>query len=237
MQKKQTPKFLRLGATGEYLTSHPEKVEQVPALAEMMKQLNAWTGQIKVTDERLLALKAGKSGNKKNTQKALCTAVNQVRLQVYAYARTHDCEDTKELTRISASAFKQLADVNQATRARLILEEARKYLPELASRNITADKLDALRAAIDAFTASIDQRNSNAAEIKSANATMSALFRESDDFIRHDLNAILEWFHDSDPAFFKGYKAATRIKRSGTRSPKAASAATPGTPVSPGSAS
>lgn len=220
MTQVQFNKSLMCGAVKTYLGGYPDLIEKVPALSMCYAKLSELISSIEAAAEKQASVTKGKTETKLSAQKALRRAVNQVRLHLYAFASSAGREETKAIAQISDTSFGQLRDTEQKTRAKLILEEARKYLPDLQSRGITESTLAALDDAIAVFTVALDDRNSSSAECISAGKHLKKLFTELAVFFRVEMKAAMEEFRSSQPEFFKGYTAVRHTKALGKRTRK-----------------
>jgi hypothetical protein len=222
MRKDQFNKSLKCGAVLTYLSGYPDLIEKEASLATGYGKLSDLMSRIEKASAKQTSVHKGKTETKRSSQLTLRRSVNHVRLHLFAYACSAGREETKAIAGISDTSFSQLRDTEQQTQAKLILAEARKYLPELQARGITEETLNALDDAIKSFSAALNIRNSCVGERISAGSELKNLFSEVAILFSVEMKAAMETFRTSHPEFYKGYTAVCHTRALGKRSKKAA---------------
>ena len=173
----------------------------------------------------------GLSADKEQLRRTMANATAEVALATNAYAKKVKNNDLIAKTNVSVSTFMDGRDTLAATNALNIHAAATENLANLAPYGVTAAKLTALKAKIDAYSASISKPRDAVASGSTATAQMAAEFDAADAALNDQLDALVPQFTTANAKFVEDYNNARIIVDSGGGKAKAKTP--PPTPPSP----
>jgi hypothetical protein len=163
----------------------------------------------------------------------MATATVEVALATNAYAKKVKNNDLAAKTNVSVSTYMEGRDTLAATNALNIHAAATANLANLAPYGVTAAKLTALKAKIDAYSASLSKPRDAVASGSTATKQMSDEFNAADAALNDQMDALVPQFAASNAKFVEDYNNARIIVDSGGGKAKANVKPKPPTPPSP----
>jgi len=163
----------------------------------------------------------GLSADKEQLRKTMATATVEVALATNAYAKKVKNNDLAAKTNVSVSTYMEGRDTLAATNALNIHAAATANLANLAPYGVTAAKLTALKAKIDAYSASLSKPRDAVASGSTATKQMSDEFDAADAALNDQMDALVPQFAASNAKFVEDYNNARIIVDSGGGKAKA----------------
>ena len=163
----------------------------------------------------------GLSTDKEQLRKAMALATVEVALATSAYAKKAKNNDLAAKTSVSASTFLEGRDTLAATNALNIHAAATANLASLAPYGVTAAKLTALKAKIDAYSASISKPRDAVSSGSTATKQMSDEFAAAEAALNDQMDALVPQFAAANAMFVEDYNTARIIVDSGGGKAKA----------------
>ena len=171
----------------------------------------------------------GLSADKEALRKTMATETATIAKAVNAYAKKVKNNDLAAKTNVSVSTFMEGRDTIAATNALNIHAAATANLANLAPYGVTAAKLTALKAKIDAYSASISKPRDAVGSGSTATKQMGDEFDAADAALKDQMDALAPQFAAANAKFVEDYNNARIIVDSGGGKAKAKTP-TPPTP-------
>jgi hypothetical protein len=171
----------------------------------------------------------GLATDKEQLRQAMAGATVEVAGAVSAYARKAKNNDLAARVSVSASSIMTGRDTLAADTARNVHTAATANLANLGSYGVTAAKLTALKAKIDAYAASISKPRDARASTKTVTEQMDGEFKAADAVLKDQMDKLVPQFKSANAAFVADYQNARIIVDSGGGGKKPA----PPTPPNP----
>jgi hypothetical protein len=130
---------------------------------------------------------------------------------IKAYATVTKNIPLLEVAGITLSTIMSTKDVDADDVCLNVVEKAKTVLPALADYGTTQVEIDAVTAAITAFTEMIGKPKTAILTNKSYNEQISALFKEADTHLSGELDALMNRFKLTDEVFYNAYHAARKM--------------------------
>ena len=163
----------------------------------------------------------GLSADKEALRKTMAAATVEVALATNAYAKKVKNNDLAAKTNVSVSTYMEGRDTLAATNALNIHAAATANLANLAPYGVTAAKLTALKAKIDAYSASLSKPRDAVASGSTATKQLSDEFDAADAALNDQMDALVPQFAASNAKFVEDYNNARIIVDSGGGKAKA----------------
>lgn len=163
----------------------------------------------------------GLSADKDQLRRAMAEAATEVAGGVYAYAKKVKNNDLAAQTNVSVTTFMDGRDTLAATRALNVHAAATANLANLAPYGVTAAKLTALKAKVDAYSASITKPREAVGSGSTATKQMDDEFHAADAVLEDQLDMLMPQFKAANPTFVADYQNARIIVDSGGGKAKA----------------
>ncbi len=144
-------------------------------------------------------------------RKATVAAAVETAGAVSAYARKVKNNDLAAKVNVSASDMICGRDTIAADTARNVHTAATANLASLASYGVTAVKLTALKAKIDAYAASIAKPRDARGSMKTATEQMDAEFDAADAVLKDQMDSLVPHFKSANAVFVTDYQNARII--------------------------
>ena len=112
---------------------------------------------------------------------------------------------------ITASTIASAKDVDADDLCMNVVDKAVSVLTQLADFGITQAEVDSAKAAINAFAEMVGKPKTEILINKSYNEQVSSLFREADNVLSGQLDAMMLRFKTNNEVFYSEYNSARRI--------------------------
>jgi hypothetical protein len=153
----------------------------------------------------------GLAQDKEQLRKAMAAAAVETAGAVSACARKVKNNDLAAKVNVSASDMIGGRDTIAADTARNVHTAATANLASLASYGVTAAKLTALKAKIEAYAASIAKPRDARGSTKTATEQMDAEFDAADAVLKDQMDSLVPQFKSANAAFVTDYQNARII--------------------------
>ena len=175
----------------------------------------------------------GLSADKEQLRKTMAAATVEVALATNAYAKKVKNNDLAAKTNVSLSTYLEGRDTLAATNALNLHAAVTANLANLAPYGVTAAKLTALKAKIDAYSASLSKPRDAVASGSTATKQLAAEFDAADATLNDQMDALVPQFAVSNAKFVADYNNARIIVDNTGGKAKANVKPKPPTPPSP----
>ncbi len=217
MTKLQTNKLLMYRTVQAYLESNPDKVSAMPALAERAVHLRELLTELESIAIKQTSIAKGKTDKKAEAKEQLSEKLNTVRCALYALGRKLQDAELMAQADVNESRLRQSRDLDLLRTAGIMHREAVSRHAQLADFGISDADLNDLVGAKEAFSLTIDSRDSAVAERVGARVDLAGIFDEVDDLLNEDIDTIMQLLRSRELEFYNGYTAARVIKDLGVR--------------------
>lgn len=169
----------------------------------------------------------GLTADKDQLRKTMALATVEVALATNAYAKKVKNNDLAAKTNVSMSTYMEGRDTPAATNALNIHAAATATLATLAPYGVTAAKLTALKAKIDAYSASLSKPRDAVGSGSTATKQLADEFAAADAALNDQMDALIPQFAATNATFVTDYNSARIIVDSGGAKAKAKAAPAP----------
>lgn len=175
----------------------------------------------------------GLAADKEALRRTMANAAVEIALATNAYAKKVKNNDLATKTNVSVSTFMEGRDTLAATNALNLHATVTANLANLGPYGVTAAKLTALKAKIDAYSASITKPRDAVGSGSTATKQMGGEFDAADAALNDQMDALIPQFAASNAKFVEDYNNARIIVDSGGGKAKPNVKPTPPPPSSP----
>jgi len=176
----------------------------------------------------------GLSADKQQLREAMGDLTVEVAGAVYAYARKAKNNDLAAKVKVNRSDILGGRDTSAGDLARSVHAAATANVANLGPYGLTADKLAALKAAIDAYVGSIAKPRDARASGATATSQLADEFDAADEVLADQMDTLVVQFRSANPAFVTDYQNARVIVDStGGASSKAKPVSAPAAKTAP----
>ena len=158
---------------------------------------------------------SGLAADKVQLRKAMAQAAVEIGSATNAYAKKVKNNDLAAKTKVSASDITGGRDTVAADIARNVHAAATANLANLGAYGVTAAKLAALKAKIDAYAASITKPRDAVSSGSTATKQLADEFDAADSVLDDQMDALVPQFSESNAKFVEDYNNARIIVDSG----------------------
>lgn len=216
MTRKQFANLRMYTAVDVVLTNFAAVVATVPALAAFQTELQSNISALLSNAEIQDTAADGVAVDKEQKRLSLCRSSATMAGIVKAMAEETGNTLLAAQMDITYSDLLRLKDGILAERCTTIHDAANDNLAALANYNITAARLTALTAAIDAFKNANTAPRSAEIEITAATTTVALTIKETKSLLEKRMDKVMEDFRDSNVDFYNQYKAARVVQDAAT---------------------
>lgn len=180
-----------------FTRAYEEFLAKLPLIAQYRNTQNQNTG--------------GLTQRKNNRREELIDQAYFVANRLQSYAAVVQNDELLAQINYSRSTFAKYRDTDLLGLCTGVLEQAQKYLSELADYSLNADTLSNLQAAIQAYQDEIGRPRVSQSGVKNATEALQKLFLETSALLTDRLDKDMEVFRLSQPDFYAQYFHARRI--------------------------
>lgn len=215
MNKREENKYTMYNTVQAVLGDNRQIVDTVPLFAESVDEFNETLQTIGGLDNHYQSVSDGATAAKYAAKDALIDVIMQVSGPTSVYARRSKDENLLALSQSAESLYRYiLRDTELLHRARLVASRISELQSELEPYGVTAERVNALNAAIEGYAEALGGRESKAASAVAARGGLSKAMDEADEILKEEIDAFMGMFKQSQPAFSDQYWAARVIKDS-----------------------
>jgi hypothetical protein len=230
MTNNQENKLTMYEAVQTLLDANGDKTTGNPAFAGAVGRFRSTVEGIKGKSSELEAAGVGRASAKVQAEDQLVSTLMPIASALFVHAGVSSNAELKQKADVSESALRRIRDTDLVAKASALLRTANQYASALGDFGVTPAMLTECQTKLDAFNASIGQRESGAAERVAARTNLLELFDVADKTLNEELDRLMELVRGSQTQFYNEYFAARVIKDLGVRHrPAQATAPQPGT--------
>lgn len=194
--------------------------QTLQAFADGHTEFSAHVQTIQTLSQSQSQPTTGLAQDKGQLRKTMADAAVETAGAVSAYAKKAKNNDLAAKVNVSASDMIGGRDTIAADTARNVHTAATANLASLASYGVTAAKLTALKAKIDAYAASIAKPRDARASTKTATEQMDGEFDAADAVLKDQMDNLVPQFKSANAAFVTDYQNARIIVDTGAAKAK-----------------
>ena len=217
MTKVEQNKFAMYCAIESILGNFTSDIETKPLLKDIADAFKSDLQEIRDKDNTYLNVKKGSTADKDSAEEELIEELLAKGGALHVIARKKNDGNLKLLSDVKRSNLKHLRDTELMQRAKLILESFKENQEELKNHGMTDTSLTELENAVNDYEDAVNNRDTKHAEGKASRKDLKALFTETDDILKNELDRLMEMVKDDSEEFYNQYKAARTIKDLGFR--------------------
>ena len=233
MTTKQENKLSMFLAVKTVCDRNTTTIATLPAFADAYAEFTTRVANLQPLAQNQSVDATGLAADKQQLRKDLAAAAAVIALAVNACAKKVKNNDLAAQSNVVASDITNGRDTLAADKARNIHAAATANLANLAPYGVTAAKLTALKAKIDAYSASLSKPRDAVASGSTATKQMSDEFDAADAALNDQMDALVPQFAAANAKFVEDYNNARIIVDSGGGKAKANVKPKPPTPPSP----
>jgi len=203
--------------------------QTLPAYADGCTEFGQRVANIQTLAQAQAVDTTGLAADKLQLRKVMAAQAVELAGAAHAYAKKGRNNDLAARTEVVVSDFLDGRDTLAADQARNVHAAVTSALSNLAPYGVTAAKLDALKAKIDAYAASLSKPREAVGASSSATKLLDAEFAAADAVLADVLDALTPQFAAANARFVADYKNARIIVDAGGGKRQAA----PATPAPP----
>ena len=211
MTARQENKLNMYRATEKHLNDNAAITAAMLAFQTAFNKFKANIVAIAAAAQQKSAAITGITADKRNLKQALSQAAANVAGVVSAYASAISSEKLRQEMNQSFSLLMRTRDDALAPRCQNIHDKAAANLAALADYGIDAAQLAALQTAITDYSSKTMQPRTAISGRKTVGTNLAALFKDSDDILKNQLDKLIEQFRAAHPDFVQTYESARLI--------------------------
>jgi len=218
MEKREENKLKMLLATRIFLLSNPGILAKIPNSTKFMADLDAAIKQITENENELEVISNnGNTTNKDNLRETLVNNISEVAGKIQAFALFTENTVLLAETKITKKMITNVSEIKIINTANGLYGRVADHLPELKDYDLNAETQTTFRTNIDNFANSIDTQSQSGTNRSELKRLVKEGFDKSD-AVLVKLDAGVEIVHNSEPAFYAGYKKVRKIPELGNGS-------------------
>ena len=221
MTAKQENKLSMFLAVKAVCDRNTATIQTLQAFADGYTEFTTHVANIQTLAQNQSVDATGLAADKQQLRKDMATAAAVIALAVNAYAKKTKNNALAAQTAVTASDMTSGRDTAAADTARNVHAAATGNLANLAPYGVTAAKLTALKAKIDAYSASLSKPRDAVASGSTATKQMSDEFDAADAALNDQMDALVPQFAAANAKFVEDYNNARIIVDSGGGKAKA----------------
>ncbi len=205
MNAKQNAKLNMYRATEKHIEDNSEIIASTPAFQTAFNKFKARIAAISSTAQQKSAALTGIAADKKNSKQILCKLAADIAGVIYAYASATNNETLKQEMNLPVTTLLRTRDEALAPRCQNIHDRAQSNARALNEYGIKPDQLTDLQTAIDNYSAETMKPRTAVSNRKTATANLAALFKETDDILKNQMDKLIELYRADHPDFVNTY--------------------------------
>lgn len=183
----------------------------VPAFNSSFGSFSTHVEKINALNKQLSNGTKSTTDNKRQLKKTMVDLSMVLVGAIKAYVSVSKDASLAGVSATTASSISSAKDVDADDLCLNIVDKAVSVLPHLADFGTTQAEVDAAKAAITAFADMVGKPKTEILVNKSYNEQVSALFKETDDLLSGQLDAMMLRFKTNNEVFYSEYNSARRI--------------------------
>ena len=210
MNKSQTRILNMSHAVIGALNKLPETAT-LPALAQKIEDLKARLDAITATSALQITPTTGQTVNRNQVMDTAITATLAIAGRVQSFARSRKLAVLESKVRLRPTSFAATRLANRIPLMQQVCDAAGDVLAELADFGVTEASLTDLQAKIDAANAVKTALRAAVVDRRVATARLVEQFRELGEFLRNDLDPLVNSLRQGNPEGWATYRVARDI--------------------------
>jgi hypothetical protein len=213
MSKFNDSQLAMFKGTYEVLIANKEKTDTISAMNENIEALGGSISAIESYRQAQLERMKGPSQERTDTEEKLILMLLPAGSAMYSYGKKIGDSELCVRTNHSESQLRSMRQADLLDTSKLYVKLAKERAAGLSPYGLSAAKIAALEAQVEAYATALKKRHSITAEAAGFQKAFSVHFAQGNEVLRNHLDKLMEQFRESDPVFYRTYRKA-RVKRS-----------------------
>lgn len=233
MTTKQRNRYIMYLTVRDWLKKNAARVEHLPAFADIIREYDDLVRGIEQAVDLQGTSSLGKASRKEEMLDLLLQRLFPVSSVLNVVSQAKALEPVKTLTAVSEWRLRHLRDSEIVERADQIHRAAMECAAELEPYGIDAAQLEVLKAAIETYRSSLEDKELGVVSRMGARTSIASLIADAGELLDERLDRMMELFDESDPSFYEEYFGARIVRDLGVRHDVPAAPPSPDTPSTP----
>ncbi len=187
-------------------------VSEIEAFVESVTAFNGIVDDISLLSEEVGMGTLGKTMVKKSDAAVMAYAVSRVTGLLHAYASSVKDKELMTASEINPSTINEKRDAERAKFAKTRVELVEAHKADLVKWGVTDESIAGAYGTIDAYTASLGNRNSTTTMHSGQRKSIGSLFKEADGILSDQIDKFVNSMEETHTDFYEDYRAARVIK-------------------------
>lgn len=191
--------------------NHPNEVSLIPTFAKGIDRLETISNQIDDISVQQARNITGVTSDKNEVLEDVIDYMIEVSGAVYSYASSAKNQTLKAKVNYKESAISRMSQPDLITAAAIVIEEAEKIGPALASEGISTTELDEFKTAYSKFKETSTEPREAIIDRSGYTQRLADLLSEASDLKKNTLDRLAIQFKRKAPEFYAKYKDASVV--------------------------
>lgn len=190
---------------------YPNEVSLIPSFAKGIDRLETISNQIDVLSVQQSRNITGVTSDKNEVLEDVIDYMIELSGAVHSYASSTNNQTLKAKVNYKESVIERMSQPDLITAAAIVIQEAEKIGPALASEGISTTDLNEFRTAYDKFKETSTEPREAIIDRTSYTKQLADLFSEASDLKKNTLDRLATQFKRKAPDFYAKYKDASVV--------------------------
>ena len=155
--------------------------------------------------------RTGLTDTKTDLRKSLVAMILDLMAAIKSYANASKNKDLKSIVGYTETELNHKPDPVLYDIGKLVTDTATPLQPELAKYFLTPEKLENAVIQLDRFDESIPKKRVAISKSKASTENIKKVTRSTSDFLKEEVDVLVELFKTTNPDFYKAYRNARII--------------------------
>ena len=190
---------------------YPNEVSLIPTFATGINRLETISNQIDVLSVQQTKNITGVTDDKNAVMEDVIDYMIELSGAVHSYAVSTNNQTLKAKVNYKESTIERMSQPDLITAAAIVIQEAEKIGPALASEGISTTELNEFRTAFDKFKETSSEPREAIIDRTGYTQQLADLFSEASDLKKNTLDRLAIQFKRKAPEFYAKYKSASMV--------------------------
>ena len=214
MTNKQENRLSMFLAARDFLLKNNNSTSALPNFTQFFDAVKSGIIEIQSWVEQQEFDKTGIAVSKKKIRESLIVSTMDIANKVFAFARFKNDDILMKEIGYKESELTKSTDTLMKEKCQIVFDKASTYAADLVQYGVTQNMLDQLKRLISDYDTSLPTPRIGIMEKKQATAKLASLFDHVNSNF-DQIDTLVEILKYSDTVFYKGYRGARKIVRSG----------------------
>lgn len=191
--------------------NHPNEISLIPTFAAGINRLETISNQIDVVSVQQSRNITGVTEDKNAVLEDVIGYMIELSGAVHSYATSTSNQTLKAKVNYKESTIEKMSQPDLIAAATIVIEEADKIGPALASEGISTAELNEFKTTLNEFKETSTEPREAIIDRTGYTRELAALFSEASDLKKNTLDRLAIQFKRKAPEFYAKYKAASAV--------------------------